>query len=51
MTTFHQAKGLERKIVIVLGFDDSYNKYFNRSNINNNEIANPVYVAVSRASE
>lgn len=48
-TTFHKAKGLERKCVIVYGFDESYFEYYN-------VLADPLvcpnelYVAVTRAS-
>lgn len=49
-STFHQVKGLERKYVIVLGFDQSYFKFYAR-NENPYEIPNPMYVAITRASE
>ena len=48
--SFHQSKGLERKLVIVYGFDNSYFQYYNRD-------ANPylcpstLYVAATRATE
>ena len=48
ITTFHQSKGLERKIVILYNFDDSYydNKEFDR-----NFLASPLYVAATRAQK
>lgn len=49
-STFHQAKGLERKIVIVYGFDDSYFKFYAK-NKNPLECPNTIYVAITRAKE
>jgi hypothetical protein len=49
-STFHQAKGMERKLVIVFGFDDSYFKYY-KPNYNVNTCPNELYVAVTRAKE
>ena len=48
-TTFHQSKGMQRKMVIVYNIDESYNYFFNKTN----EITcpNTIYVAISRASE
>lgn len=48
-STFHQVKGLERKIVVVFGFDDSYHKYYNNSQTSS--VANELYVACTRATE
>lgn len=48
--TFHKAKGLERKIVLVLGFDMSYHKYYNRSDPPQ-VCCNPLYVALTRSME
>jgi len=48
--TFHQVKGLERKVVIVFNFDETYYKYYNR-NANPNICANELYVALTRSSE
>lgn len=48
--TFHKAKGLERKIVIVLGFDLSYHKYYNKDD-SPNVCCNPLYVALTRSME
>lgn len=47
-STFHQSKGLERKLVIVFGFDDSYMKFF-KKNSNPNLCPNELYVAATRA--
>lgn len=49
-STFHQTKGLERKIVIVFNFDNSYFKFFSK---NKNPIVcpNEIYVAITRAKE
>jgi hypothetical protein len=49
-STFHQAKGLERKIVIVYNFDDSYFKFF-KKDINPLLCPNEYYVATTRSSE
>ncbi len=47
-STFHQTKGLERKVVIVFGFDSSYFRLFKRDN-NPNVCPNEIYVACTRA--
>jgi len=47
-STFHQAKGLERKVVIVIGFDESYFRYYAKD-ADPCICANPLYVATSRA--
>ena len=49
-STFHQAKGLERKIVIVYNFDDSYFKFFKKDS-NPLVCPNEYYVATTRSSE
>jgi hypothetical protein len=49
-TTFHQVKGLERKVVIVFNFDDSYFKFYAK-NEDNDICPNTIYVALTRASE
>jgi hypothetical protein len=49
-STFHQSKGLERKIVFVFSFDESYFKFYKKDK-NPNECPNELYVAVTRASE
>jgi hypothetical protein len=48
--TFHQSKGLERKVVIIMGFDNSYFLFF-KKNYNQNICPNELYVAVTRSSE
>lgn len=47
-TTYHQSKGLERKVVLVFGFDDSYIRMFKKKY---NGVPNELYVATTRASE
>ena len=49
-TTFHQAKGRERKIVFVFGFDATYFKYFCKEK-DPTVCPSELYVAVTRASE
>ena len=49
-TSYHQAKGRERPYCIVLGFDTSYYKYYNKT-ANMNICENILYVAASRASK
>ena len=49
-STFHQTKGLERKIVIVFNFDYSYFKFFSK-NKNTEVCPNEFYVAITRAKE
>ena len=48
IATFHQSKGRERKYVIVLGFDDSYFNYYNRSS-DTDICPSTLYVALTRA--
>ena len=48
--TFHQTKGLERKVTIVLSFDESYFKFFNK-NASTLKCPNELYVAVTRGIE
>jgi hypothetical protein len=48
-SSFHQAKGLERKIVMVVGFDAAYNLYYEKSHPE--KISNALYVAITRAKE
>lgn len=48
--TYHQAKGLERKVVFVVGFDYSYFKFFNKK-ANPLYCPNVLYVAATRALE
>ena len=49
-TTFHQAKGRERKVVIVYGFDASYFKFFGKDK-DPHYCPEELYVAVSRPME
>jgi hypothetical protein len=49
-STFHQVKGLERKIVMVYSFDCSYFKFYNKD-ANPNVCPNEMYVAMTRALE
>lgn len=48
--SFHQSKGLERKVVVVLGFDNSYFLYYKKGN-DPLVCPNELYVAVTRSSE
>lgn len=49
-STFHQSKGLERKIVICYGIDESYFKFYGRDCCKD-KCPNTIYVALTRASE
>jgi superfamily I DNA/RNA helicase len=49
-STFHQTKGLERKVVIIFNFDDSYFKLFKKDQ-NPKKCPNELYVATTRAIE
>ena len=48
ITTFHQSKGRERKFVIILGYEQSYYYYFNKTGCEY-ECAPALYVALTRA--
>jgi len=48
-TTFHQSKGLERKIVFVYSMDEGYYRYAKNANID--KCPNPIYVACTRSLE
>lgn len=50
ISTFHQAKGLERKIVLVMNFDETYFKFYNKG-ADRTTIPNELYVAITRASQ
>jgi len=50
-STYHQIKGLERKVVFVFGFDSSYFKYYNKEKNNPSKCPNELYVATTRAQE
>ena len=49
-SSYHQVKGLERKVVIVFGIDAEYFKYYGK-NLPNDICPNVIYVAATRASE
>ena len=49
-STFHQVKGLERKVVLIFNFDSSYFKYYNKYK-DVYKCPNEIYVATTRASE
>lgn len=49
-STFHGSKGLERKIVIVFGFNKSYFELYNKES-NQNVCPCELYVAATRATE
>ncbi|KAI3398341.1 hypothetical protein diail_9433 [Diaporthe ilicicola] len=49
--TYHQAKGIERKASIVLGFDQSYHTWFDKTVNARTTVSNPQYVAATRALE
>jgi hypothetical protein len=48
-TTFHQAKGRERKLVIIYGFDESYYRY--EDDNHSNTCPSALYVGATRASQ
>jgi len=50
LSTFHQSKGLERKIVVVTCFSDDYFVYYNRHAVRS-VCPNTLYVAATRAME
>ena len=49
-STFHQTKGLERKVVIIFNFDNSYFRFYNK-NTNKLHCTNEIYVATTRGIE
>jgi hypothetical protein len=49
--TYHQAKGIERRASIVLGFDQGYHTWFDKTVSPRTEVSNPQYVAATRALE
>ncbi|KAF2219353.1 P-loop containing nucleoside triphosphate hydrolase protein [Elsinoe ampelina] len=49
--TYHQAKGIERKAAIVLGFDESYHSFYDKVAEVPIAASNPLYVAATRALE
>ena len=48
--SFHQVKGMERKICIIYGFDESYFNFYAK-NLDRNVCPNVLYVALTRASD
>jgi len=48
--TFHQVKGLERKVCMIFNFDSSYFTYY-KKNSDKTECPNEIYVALTRSSE
>jgi hypothetical protein len=49
-SSFHQVKGLERKVVFVFSFDSGYFEYYDK-NGTKDQIPNTLYVAATRAKE
>lgn len=49
-STFHQTKGLERKVVIIFNFDDSYFQFY-KKDANPCVCSNELYVATTRGIE
>lgn len=49
-SSFHQSKGLENKVVVVFGFDQSYFTYFAKDS-DGAQCNNALYVALTRAKE
>lgn len=49
--TYHQAKGIERKAAIVLGFDQTYHTLYDKVAAPPTASSNPQYVAATRALE
>lgn len=49
-STFHSIKGMERKVVFILGFDSSYYEYYAK-NENPSKCPNTIYVATTRPKE
>jgi hypothetical protein len=49
LTTIHQTKGMERKVVVIVGFDSTY--YWYHKNADKCVCSNELYVAATRATE
>jgi DNA polymerase III delta prime subunit len=49
-SSFHQVKGLERKVILVYSFDNGYFMYFNKTD-SPYKCSNTLYVATTRALE
>ena len=52
-STFHQVKGLERHVVMVFNFDNSYYKFYAKDipSYEYRQIPNTIYVAITRATQ
>jgi hypothetical protein len=50
LTTIHQTKGMERKVVFIVGFDSSYYKFYHKD-ADQSVCTNELYVATTRATE
>ena len=50
-STFHQVKGLERDVVLVFNFDDSYFEFYAKEVQDKTVIPNTLYVAITRAKK
>jgi hypothetical protein len=50
-STFHQVKGLERDVVVVYNFDDSYFEFYAKDVQDKTIIPNTLYVAITRAKK
>jgi hypothetical protein len=50
ISSFHQVKGLERKVCFIYNFDNSYFDYY-KKNVQTSICPNEIYVACTRASE
>jgi len=48
-STFHQIKGLERRVVVVFGFDRSYHEYYAKG-VSMSSLPNTLFVAITRAT-
>lgn len=49
IATFNSTKGMERKCVFVMNFDESYFKFFGKEFDSSPEVPNIIYVALTRA--
>jgi len=49
-SSFHQSKGMERKVIIIFNFDNSYFKFYKKDE-NPDECTNDLYVGVTRGLE
>lgn len=51
ITSYNSMKGRERKFVIIVGFDESYFEYYNKTWTNEPILPNIIYVIATRARE